>query len=178
MLNTKRLIIRPFTAGDYRDYYEYMSLEETYRFERGKPITLEEARKICKEFSKEIKFRAVVLKENKKLIGHISLTPDRPEFFRTWNLGYIFNPKYQRKGYATEAARAVIKHAFTALKAHRIVGHCSPDNTASWKVLEKCGMKKEGFSRKDFPVRNDDAGNTTWLDSFDYAILEEDYDER
>lgn len=152
-----------------------MSREETYRFERGGPVTLEEAKESCKDYSRENKFFASVLKENGKLIGHVSLTPERPEEFRMWNLGYIFNPDYQNKGYATEAARAVIKYAFNKLNAHRIAGHCSPENPASWKVLEKCGMKREGLSRKDFPIRTDENGNTVWLDSYDYAILDEDY---
>ena len=76
-----------------------MSLEETYRFERGEPITLKEAKKFCKEQSKHTMFWAAALKDNGKVIGHVSFTPDRPEFFRMWNLGYIFNPAFQGKGY-------------------------------------------------------------------------------
>jgi [ribosomal protein S5]-alanine N-acetyltransferase len=174
-ITTERLIMRPFSPKDYQDYFEYMSLEETYRFERGWPITLKEAKKFYKEQSKHIIFWAATLKDNGKLIGHVSFNPDRPEIFRMWNLGYIFNPAFQGKGYATEAARAVIAYAFKEMGVHRIVGHCSPDNTASWKVLEKCGMKKEGMSRKDFPVRMDKDGKTVWLDSYDYAILDEDF---
>ena len=175
MLNTERLIVRHFLPNDYQDVYEYLSLEEVYRFERGKPMTVKEAKKFCKVQSKDTRFWAATLKENGKVIGQVTLTPDRPEIFRMWNLGYIFNPAYHGKGYATEAARAVIKYAFEEMGVHRIVGHCSPDNTPSWKVLEKCGMKKEGMSRKDFPVRMDSDGNPVWLDSLNYAILDEDY---
>jgi RimJ/RimL family protein N-acetyltransferase len=174
VITTRRLVIRPFLASDFQDYHEYMSLKETYRFERGEPMTLEEAKKICREFSGEHKFWAVTLKNGGKLIGNVSFTPDRPPAFNTWNLGYIFNPAFHNQGYASEAARAVVLYAFKVMKVHRIVGHCSPDNTPSWKVLEKVGMKKEGMSRKDFPVRQDVKGQTVWLDSLDYAILEED----
>ncbi len=174
MIITERLIIRPFLKSDYRDFHEYMSLEEVYRFERGKPITPKEAKKDCAEYAKETKMWAVTLKENNKLIGHVSLAPNRPNEFRMWNLGYMMNPAFQNKGYTTEAARAMIKYAFTELNAHRIVGHCDPSNTASWKILEKCGMKREGMSRKDFPARKDEKGNTVWFDSLEYAILDED----
>jgi [ribosomal protein S5]-alanine N-acetyltransferase len=174
-LTTERLIVRHFHKEDFQDVYEYLSLEETYRFERGQPITLKEAKKFCKEQSKGTMFWAATLKESGKVIGQVTLNPDRPEIFKMWNLGYIFNPAYHGKGYATEAARAVVKYAFETLQVHRIVGHCSPDNAASWKVLEKCGMKKEGMSRKDFPVRLDNDGNPVWLDSLNYAILDEDY---
>jgi [ribosomal protein S5]-alanine N-acetyltransferase len=178
MFTTERLVLRLFKAKDYQAYFEYMSLEETYRFERGEPITIKEAKKFCKAQSKDNKFWAATLKENGKLIGHVSFTPDRPQNFQMWNLGYIFNPAYQHKGYASEAARGVIRYAFTVMHVHRIVGHCSPDNIASWKVLEKCGMKKEGLSRKDFPIRLDENGNTVWLDSYDYAILDEDFQQQ
>jgi [ribosomal protein S5]-alanine N-acetyltransferase len=175
MIATERLIIRPFVKNDYRDFYEYMSREEVYRFERGKPLKIKEAVNECKKLTRDDRFWAITLKENGKLIGQVTLTPNRPKEFRMWNLGYMMNPDFQNKGYATEAARAMIKYGFTELNAHRIVGHCDPDNTASWKVLEKCGMKKEGMSRKDFPVRTDEEGNTIWLDSLDYGILDEDF---
>lgn len=174
-LTTERLIIRRFQKNDYPDFYEYMSLPETYRFERGEPVSLKAAKKICAEQSRISVFWAVTLKDTKKLIGQVTLNPDRPEIFRSWNLGYIFNPSFHNKGYATEAARALVKYAFTELNAHRVVGHCSPDNTASWKVLEKCGMQKEGFNRKDFIVRTDANGQEVWLDSYEYAILDEDF---
>ena len=45
MLSTQRLIIRPFHKNDYQDLYEYLSLKETYQYEPGEPISLEEAKK-------------------------------------------------------------------------------------------------------------------------------------
>jgi len=173
MIVTERLIVRPFLKSDYRDLCEYLSLEATYRFERGEPITLDKAKKLAGEWSKETKFWAATLKENKKLIGHVSFIPERPEVFKTWQIGYICNPAYHNKGYASEASLAVIKYAFASLGAHRIVAHCSPDNIPSWKVLEKCGMKREGLARQDFLLR-EEKGKPVWLDSYDYAILAED----
>jgi ribosomal-protein-alanine N-acetyltransferase len=175
VISTERLVIRPFQKSDYQDLYEYLSLPETYRFETGKPISLNKAKKFCKERAKGTNFWAATLKDSKKLIGHISLFAAGPKFLRTWEIGYIFNPSFQNKGYASEAAQAIIKYAFTELGAHRIVGHCSPDNIPSWKVLEKCGMKREGLLKKNFLLRNDTSGYPIWLDSYEYAILEEDF---
>ena len=45
MLETERLMVRPFRESDYADLYEYLSIEETYRFEPGDPVSLEEAEK-------------------------------------------------------------------------------------------------------------------------------------
>ena len=176
MLETKRLVIRPFRENDYKDLYEYLSIEETYRFEPGDPISLEEARQITSERADKVNWWAVMLNhdEEDKLIGHISLFQTKPNVFRTWEIGYIFNPAFQNKGYATEACRAVINYTFTKLNAHRIIAHCSPENIPSWKVLEKCGMTREGMQRENVFFKTGDAGNPLWFDSFDYAILAND----
>jgi len=174
MIFTERLNVRPFLENDYQDLYEYLSLEETYRFERGEPISFDKAKEFAREWAKGKNFWAATLKENNKLIGHVSLFPERPEVFKTWQIGYIFNPAYHNKGYATEASLAVIKYVFYNMGAHRVVAYCSPDNIPSWKVLEKCGMKREGLLRKDFILNEDKNGRPIWLDSYVYGILAED----
>ncbi len=175
MLTTKRMIVRPFLESDYQDLYEYMSREETYRFERGGPISLEKAKELARDWAKGTNFWAATLKDNKKPIGHVSFFPEGPEFLKAWQIGFIFNPVYQNRGYCSEASLAVIKYAFQKMGAHRIVAHCSPENVPSWKVLEKCGMKREGYLRKNFNVRDGEDGKPVWLDSYVYGILEEDF---
>ncbi len=176
MLETDRLVVRPFKESDYPDLYEYLSLEETYRFEPGNPVSLEEAKEYALKRANSINWWAVILKEDtkNKLIGHISLFQTDFEILRTWEIGYIFNPAFHNKGYCTEAARAVIEYVFSELKAHRIVAYCTPANPASWRVLEKCGMTREGLLRGNTYFRTDDNGNPHWFDSFVYAILTDD----
>ena len=176
MLETERLLVRPFRESDFTDLYEYLSLEETYRFEPGEPVSLEEAKNYSIERSNRVNWWAVTLKNDtkRKLIGHISLFKTDLEIFRTWEIGYIFNPVFQNKGYASEAAGAVIRYGFEKLNAHRIIAHCSPENIPSWKVLEKCGMTREGLLRKNVFFKTDDKGNPLWFDSFEYALLADD----
>jgi ribosomal-protein-alanine N-acetyltransferase len=174
MLSTERLIIRPFIESDYRDLYEYLSLEETYRFEPGEPLSLEETKTLCRERAKGTDFWAAILKADKKLIGHVSFIQTEPKVFLTWEIGFIFSPAFQGKGFATEASGALIEYAFRELGAHRVVGYCSPENT-SWRVLEKCGMKREGLLRKNIFFRKDNNGKPHWLDSYEYAIVDEDF---
>ena len=175
MLSTERLIIRPFSDNDYNDLYEYLSLEEIHQYEPGTPISLEESRIITAERAKGSDFWAVTLTGNKKLIGHISLLQIEPKHFLTWEIGYIFNPAFHNKGYASEAAYAMITYAFTELGAHRVIGHCNPDNIPSWRVLEKCGMRKEGLLRKNAYFRKDKDGKPEWTDTYEYAMLAEDF---
>ncbi len=175
MLETERLILRSCEERDYRDLYEYLSREETYRFEPGQPVSLEEARQMAVERAVGNNFLAVILKNNGKMIGHISFIRSEPHFFSTWEIGYIFNPVFQGQGYCTEAVRAVIRYAFDELQAHRITASCNPENVPSWRVMEKCGMTCQGLRRRNAFFRKDKDGNPVWFDSFEYAILKTDF---
>jgi ribosomal-protein-alanine N-acetyltransferase len=165
------LIIRTFTPEDYRDLFEYLSEPEIYAFEPGKPITVEEARKMCRERSKGDDFLAAELKQNKKMIGHVYFKQIEPREFMTWELGYIFHPKYQRKGYGMEAVKAVTKHGFTTCGIHRIMARCNPENIASWKLLEKAGFVREGFFKQYAFFHRDERGLPIWTDAYEYSLL-------
>ncbi|MFF2907979.1 GNAT family N-acetyltransferase [Paenibacillus sp. NPDC057934] len=64
-------------------------------------------------------------------------------------IGYIFNPEFYGKGYATEACQAVLNYAFAELGAHRILALCNPDNAPSWRLLERLSMRREGHFKKE-----------------------------
>jgi ribosomal-protein-alanine N-acetyltransferase len=174
-LTTERLIVRTFREADAGDLYEYLSRPETYRFEPGEPVSRTQAAERAGEFASGATFFAAEIKDGHKVVGHVSLFPSGPDHVRTWEIGYIFNPDYQRLGFATEATRAVIAYTFKELAAHRIVAHCSPLNTGSWRVLEKCGFRREGLERKNIFFHHDAAGNPEWFDSYDYALLAEEF---
>jgi [ribosomal protein S5]-alanine N-acetyltransferase len=170
-IRTKNLIIRNHIESDWKYLYDYLSLPEIYIFEPGEPVTMEESKTMISERCKSNDFLAVVHKERKYMIGHLYFHHADPKHFMTWELGFIFNPKFQNKGYCTEASSAILDYAFTALKAHKVVAFCNPKNIPSWKVLEKIGMEKEGcFKQKAF-FRNDEDGNPLWHDCFAYGIL-------
>jgi [ribosomal protein S5]-alanine N-acetyltransferase len=172
---TERLIIRQFQESDYQDLFEYLSLKDTYKYEPGEPVTLEQARALVAERAKGINFWAAVKKDINKVIGHISLFPEGPKHFMTWDIGYIFNPVYQNQGYATEATKAVMAYAFNQLNAHRITAGCDQENPASWKVLEKCGMRREGAMTHNAYFHLGEDWQPHWINSFHYAILAEEF---
>jgi ribosomal-protein-alanine N-acetyltransferase len=173
-IETDRLIVRSCEASDYLDLFEYLSLPETYVYEPGKPITIEESKELASNRSKENAFLSVVLKQNSKMIGHLYFTQIEPKEFMTWELGYIFNPKYQRKGYATEAANAIVKWGLVNNNIHRIMARCNPKNIASWKLLERIGFKREGHFTKVAFFTKDSNGNPNWHDAYEYSMLKED----
>lgn len=175
MLETNRLIIRKFTLDDAEDLFEYLSLPEIYTFEPGDPITRAQADELCKARADGDQFYAVELKETGKMAGHLFFEQTQPAAFLTWELGYIFNPEYQGNGYCTEASQKIMEHAFTALHAHKVVAYCNPLNDASWRVLEKCGLFREGYFKEKAFFRTDRQGNPLWHDCLAYGITAEDF---
>jgi [ribosomal protein S5]-alanine N-acetyltransferase len=172
LIETSRLLIRQFVPSDYNDLYEYLSDPVTYLFEPGEPVSLDAAQKLASQRAAGNAFLAVILKQENKMIGHLYFEPLEPREWMTWELGYIFNPKYQRQGYASEASAALVEHAFSQLHAHRIMARCNPENVASWKLLEKIGFSREGHFRKCAFFRRDAGGRPIWTDAYEYSKLE------
>lgn len=170
-IETKNLIIRNHIESDWKDLYDYLSLPEIYRFEPGEPITPEESKTIISERCNGHDFLAVVHKESKQMIGHLYFHQSDPKHFMTWELGYIFNPKFQNQGYCTESSSAILDYAFKMLRSHKVVAFCNPDNIPSWKVLEKIGMEREGFFKQKAFFRKDKDGNPLWHNCYAYGIL-------
>jgi RimJ/RimL family protein N-acetyltransferase len=159
---------------DYSDIYEYLSDKQTYKYEPGKPITMEKSKKLCIERSKRHIFFAVELKSVNKIIGHIYFNKIEPKNLLTYEIGYIFNKKYKGKGFATEAIQNFIMLQFSESNIHKIVAHCNPKNRKSWKLLERLKFKREGKLRKNIFFNKDKNKEPIWLDTYEYGLLKED----
>jgi ribosomal-protein-alanine N-acetyltransferase len=171
LIETKRLLIRRFSPADFMDLFEYLSEPDVYAFEPGKPVSIDEAKIMSLHRSQGSDFLAVEHKENGKMIGHLYFKQAEPSWFLTWELGYIFNPKFQRNGYGSEAAAALTAYGFEKFNIHRIMARCNPQNTASWKLLEKVGFKREGFFKSSGFVHVDENGSPIWTDVYEYSLL-------
>lgn len=168
-ITTERLIIRKFEFEDWQDVYEYISNSNVMKYIPEGVFTEEET----KEFINRNKGDAaekfpVVLKNEKVVIGHIAFFKYFGE--HTYEIGWVFNPKYYNKGYASEAAQAVLKFGFEEMKLHRIIATCQPENIPSYRVMEKIGMRREGYFKKCIPSGNE------WWDEYYYAMLEEEWE--
>ena len=84
-------------------------------------------------------------------------------------IGYGIIPSERRKGYCTEAVKIAVDYLFLLIPLVRIQAHTNVKNTASQRVLENAGFRKEGIVRKRIFVR----GN--WRDEFLYSILREEW---
>ncbi|MED0906580.1 GNAT family N-acetyltransferase [Bacillus cereus] len=166
-VKAERLLIRKFEFKDWQSVHEYTSDINVMKYIPEGVFTEEDTRNFVNEnIGKNAKNFPVVLIDENILIGHIVFH----EYFgeHTYEIGWVFNPKYFNKGYASEAAQAILKYGFKEMKLHRIIATCQPQNTPSYRVMEKIGMRREGYFRKCIPHGNE------WWDEYYYAILEEE----
>ena len=166
-IETERLIIRNYELKDKDDLCEYMLQRVNSEFERYPDFTAEKADSEIKYRMESDEFYAVELKDSKKVIGNIYLGK---RDFNSRELGYVLNENYHRQGYITEGCIAVIEYMFKA-GVHRIYAECAPQNTPSWKVMEKVGMEREAHFRKNVSFHNDANGEPIYWDTYVYAIL-------
>jgi RimJ/RimL family protein N-acetyltransferase len=85
-------------------------------------------------------------------------------------LGWCFDPAVAGNGYATEAARELIRIAFADLGLRRVTALCFAANEASWRVMERVGMRREAHN-----VRESLHRSGAWLDGLAYALLADEW---
>lgn len=145
---TDRLLLRTFTGDDSALIYELNRDPEVTRYTCDPMLDLPQAKRVLDEvilpqYALYHHGRwATHLKLNLEFIGWCGLkyVPERNEI----DLGYRFMKKFWGKGYATEAAFGCLQYGFTGLSLQRITARALPENLASIRVLEKCGMQYMG----------------------------------
>jgi [ribosomal protein S5]-alanine N-acetyltransferase len=145
IIETNRLLLRTFTIEDAQLIYD-LNLDPDVTQYTGDPISdLDHAREVLEkiilpQYALYNHGRwAVLVKPDLEFIGWCGLKR-RPERDNEIDLGYRFFKHTWGKGYATEAAFACLKYGFEQLGMNRIIGRAMPQNLASLRVLEKCGM--------------------------------------
>ena len=176
-IRTERLLLRPHLWEDAEDLYAYLSDAEVLRFEPYPPLDRRESDEELHKRIADPDFIAVCLPPDDdhpwgSLIGHIFFSPCA---FSSWEIGWVFNRAYWKKGYATEAAAAVIDAAFREGLAHRVIAMCNPENTASERLMQRLGMRKEGLLVRNLYFSTDENGHPLWQDTAMYALLAEEF---
>lgn len=170
-LETQRLFLRDYLEPDWETVHEYGAVPEFSKYEMWGPNSIEDTKNfITDSISKSKKdpryqFElAVCIKDTNLQIGGCGIRRET-ESSHVANLGWAINPKFQNKGYATEAACALIGFGFKELKLSVIYATCDTRNVASYKVMEKLQMKKVGHMIGDRKI------DGQILDSYRYEIL-------
>ena len=139
MIETERLLIRPFTAADSEDLLAVWSDPANERFIGATPP--ESIDDLRAGIERGMRW-GVWERETGELVGDCGLFFD--EGHGEWELAYGFRRDRWGRGYATEAARACVRYGFDELGLDKIVADVDPANIASVRVLEKCGFVPVG----------------------------------
>ena len=141
-LETQRLLIRPFRMADLAAFAEIVGDPEVMRYiGDGSPLSPTQAQEhiekhILSQKENGYSRYAVCLQESQQLIGHCGFM----DFEGTIDFGWRYGRPYWGKGYATEAAQAVLGYARESLSFDRIVCLCYTDNVASLRVIQKLAI--------------------------------------
>lgn len=175
-LETDRLTLRPFVESDFEAMHAMRSDPEVARYLYQGPLSEDETRSrlernmALSEWAGEGDWFSVaaVERESGVTVGDMAFhwVSERD---RTAEIGFVFDPRHQGKGFATEAARALVDWAFTEAGFHRVIGRTEARNAASARVLEKLGMRLEAHLVENEWVKGE------WQSELVYAILEREW---
>jgi len=182
-VRTERLQIRPMTAPDIDAMWEWRQLPDVNRWLGLAPDTIEAFRERYLDPERLAPMYLVELLphggEPAMPIGDLMIrigdawaqleVTDLAKGVEA-ELGWVLDPGYTGRGYATEAIRAVIDVCFGPLGLRRVHAGCFADNEPSWRLMERLGMRREEFSRKTALHRSGQ-----WLDGMNYGILAEEW---
>lgn len=174
-LQSHRLLIRPIQNSDTADVFEYRSDAETNKYQGWIPKSEVEVSQFISKNPISFNlpdtwFQLVIIeKESKKLVGDIGV-----HFMDTENLqvelGCTIHKLFQKNGFAKEALNEVIRFLFEDLNKHRITTSIDPKNTASIKLVESLGFRKEAHFIESLFL------NGKWVDDMVYALLKKDFE--
>lgn len=173
-IQTVRLHLRPLTFQDADVMFSTWATDmDVVRYLSWRPHTsVEETRRILSYWVSNYpdpKFYIWGIQlATGRLIGTISIHSISDSFERG-EVGYALAKAYWGKGYASEALQAILNHAFSTIGFNRIEAHHSIENPASGRVMEKCGMQKEGLLRQYY------RSNAGFQDALIYSILKRDW---
>jgi RimJ/RimL family protein N-acetyltransferase len=176
-VRTARLSIRPATADDLDPTWEIRRIPEVGEW-LGHDFSDREV--YAEKFLAADRLATTLVVElDGRVIGDLMLFVEDP-----WSqsdvadrakdtqamLGWVLDPAYGGRGYATEAVAEVLRVCFEDLGLRRVRALCFADNTPSWKLMERLGMRREEYAVQDSLHRT-----RGWLDGMSYALLADEW---
>lgn len=175
-IDTERLVLRPVGSEDVAAMHAYECLEEVARYLYWDPRTEEETRASVERKIRstsianegDVLSLAAVRRDTGELIGDVVLSLTSAAH-RQGEIGFVFHPSHQGRGFATEATRPLLAIAFAELDLHRVIGRSEARNGASVRVLEKLGMRREAHLIENEFVKGE------WQSELVYAVLADEW---
>ena len=140
-LETDRLLLRPTQEADKTFLYTLLGHPNVMRYWLGgQAMTPEEVDELTAHYAGEYGSLLVVEKATEEAVGLAGIVPCDYLGATDYEFGWGLMPTSWGKGYATEMTHALLEAGFKKLNLRRLLALAHPDNTASWRVLEKTGM--------------------------------------
>src|SRR3954452_15604319 len=176
-IETERLLIRPLEPGDVDALHAYQSRPDVCRYVPYEPRS---RKAIAERLADPEKVRAsleepgqamdlaIVRQDSGEVIGDVLLFWHSAAH-KAGEVGYALHPDHAGRGYATEAAAAMLELGFDGLGLHRILGRIDARNDPSAAVLRRLGMRQEAF------LIDNEWFKGEWSSEIDFAILEDEW---
>jgi RimJ/RimL family protein N-acetyltransferase len=184
-IHTDRLLLRTLTADDLDDVFAYAGHDDVIRYlpwpKRDRDGVAEHMTRRMNTvlaadgdvivLGIELPASADEPNARPRVIGDMTLVLSSVEH-RQATIGWVLNPEFQGKGYASEAASRVLTMAFDQLGSHRVIAELDPRNTASAALCQRLGMRLEGHFVHSEIFKGE------WADLAVYAILDVEWNAR
>lgn len=167
---TGRLTLRDLQSGDAEAMLRYRSDPDVSRYQSWEPQSVERLRSYFEELSGRDPDTpgawyqvALALRAGGELIGDVGIhILDDP---RLAEIGITVAPRFQRRGYAAEAARAIVDYLFATLGKHRISASVDPRNVASMRLMQRLAFRQEAHMAQSLWLKGE------WVDDVVFAML-------
>ncbi|GAB3775147.1 GNAT family protein [Nocardioides ginsengisegetis] len=182
-VRTERLSIRPATVADLEPTWEFRRRPEVSAWLTSLPSDLEGYRD---RFDRPLRLsRTLVIELGEPggpIVGDLMLwlkdawaqsEVEEQGRRKQVELGWVVHPDHAGRGIATEAVAALLRVCFEDLGVHRVEALCFADNEASWRLMERVGMRREAHYVAESLHRSG-----RWLDSYAYAVLADEWRDR
>ena len=188
VIETERLLLRPFRESDAADVLEYLSGPLPHCFANLRLTSLDDVRAELAKRAEDTEYCfAIVLKETGKVIGETDASPSTyvppalrsrasdPPVPDTFSPCMILNAAYQGSGYAYEALHALFDYLFTRKGVRRIYAYVDDYNARSRHLCEKVGLRFEGLFRAFVSFVDDADGNPVYENTMQLAVLRDEW---
>lgn len=174
---TERLILRLATADDVVATWRFRQLEAVSRWLTRAIMSLDEHRALLED--PDALAKTIIIERNGEVIGDLMVdvrdawaqaeVSSQAEGAEA-NLGWVLHPDHTGHGYASEAVRELLRICFQDVGVRRVTAGCFFDNQASWRLMERVGMRREAHNVRDSLHRSGQ-----WLDGLTYALLADEW---